>query len=262
MKILAINGSHRGNRGHTGFLLNKVASGAEKGGATLEVVNLASQKIHHCISCGKCNSPDHYLKCVFEEKDDMKSILDKMAGSDILVYATPIYIFTMTGLMKVFLDRIYSTANVFDLQISKSGKFFHHLNPDISSKPLVTLICCDNTEKETPKNAISYFRTYAKFQDAPVVGELVRNAGRFAAHGKNPDMFQIAPKLKESYDAFEKAGLELARNGRISKPTQKAASQDILPFPAWIKLLKGLKPVKQKILAQARLATRYTEGDV
>ena len=262
MKILAINGSHRGDRGHTGFLLNQLAAGVAAGGGEFEAVALAKLKINPCLSCGKCNAQDHYLKCVYEDRDDMKSVLDKMIAADILVFATPIYIFTMTGLFKVFLDRLYSTADVFDLQMTKSGKFFHSLNPDICSKPLVTLICCDNTEAETPRNAISYFRTYARFHDAPLVGELVRNAGRFAGHGKDPNAYLRSPKLKETYEAFETAGRELAQTGAVSRATEKKASQDILPLPPLIKLLRNFRPVKRKLIAQARLMSTYSEGDV
>lgn len=262
MKILAINGSHRGRKGHTQFLLNLLAKGIESGGGDFESITLAEQNINQCISCGKCNSRSHYLKCIYHDKDDMKTVLAKMAGADILVFATPIYIFTMTGLFKKFLDRIYSTADVFDLQMTQSGMLFHHMNKDICSKPLVTLICCDNTEKETPKNAISYFRTYAKFHDAPMVGELVRNAGRFAGHGKDPVATIRSPKLKLAYQAFEKAGLELAQGGRISRATQRSAARNILPIPPILQPFKGLRPIKAKMLAQARRMSTYQEGDV
>lgn len=262
MRILAINGSHRGSNGHTRFLLDRLAAGINRGGAEFEVIALSKLNINHCISCGKCNTKEHYLKCIFEEKDDMKAVLDKMAEADILVFATPIYIFTMTGLFKNFLDRLYSTADVFDLQLTRSGMLFHHMNHQVCSKPLVTLICCDNTEKETPKNAISYFRTYAKFHDAPLVGELVRNAGRFAGHGKDPQAHHRVPKLKEAYDAFERAGLELAKDGIISRSTQKKAAQNILPIPPLIKPFKNLRIIKKKLLQQARMVTSYSNGDV
>lgn len=262
MKILAINASHRGNRGHTKFLLDRLSKGVTARGAQLEVVALSKHKINPCISCGKCNSKDHYLKCIHEDKDDVRSIFDKMAAADLLIYATPIYLFTMTGLLKNFLDRMYATADVFDLKMTKSGLFFHHVDETISSKPFVTLICCDNMEKEITKNAISYFKTYAKFHDADQVGLLVRNAGRFLGHGKDPDAEKRSTRIKDAYQAFEDAGRELATTGRISASTQKRAAQDVLPIPPFIRWLKNLRPVKMKIIKFARQNTIYTEGDV
>ena len=260
MKILAINGSHRGDKGHTYFLLERLAKGAAAGGAEFDIVSLSEVRITPCSACDKCKAPDHFLKCVFEEKDDMRGILDKMIQADLFVFATPIYIFTITGLFKNFLDRMYATADNFDLKLTQSGLFFHDVNRDISSKPFVTLICCDNIEKETPQNAISYFRTYAKFHDAQIVGELVRNAGRFSGHGKDPDAYLRAPKLAETYSAFELAGRELAETGRISTATQKRASQNILPLPPFMKLLKNLRPIKENLINRARMMNRGGKG--
>jgi multimeric flavodoxin WrbA len=262
MKILAINGSHRGENGYTHFLIGKLFSGIEAAGAKCEEVVLAKLEINRCISCGKCNAKDHFLKCVFDDKDDVREVFNKMAAADILVFATPIYIFNMTALLKTFLDRLYATADVFDLKLSQSGLFFHHLDHDICSKPFVTLICCDNPEKETPKTVISYFRTYSKFHDALQVGLLVRNAGRFATHGKDPEAEKRAPKLAEVYRAYEQAGKELVAFGRIQSSTQRTANQNILPIPPAYKILKRLRPFKEKMVAQARLMSQYSEGDV
>ncbi|MBU2550126.1 MAG: flavodoxin family protein [Proteobacteria bacterium] len=262
MKILALNASHRGNQGHTRFLVDKLAKGATDGGAQFEVVTLAELKINRCLSCGKCNTREHYLRCVYDDKDDVRGVFNRMAEADIIVFATPVYVFSMPGLLKTFLDRLYATGDVFDLRLTKSGMFFHHLDPDICSKPIVALICCDNTEKETPQNLISYFRTYAKFHDAPLAGLLVRNAGRFAGHGRDPGAFERAPRLAAAYQAFEQAGYELATTGRVKPSTQKAASQNIIPMPPLIRLLKNFQPVKRKMLEQARKMTRFANGDV
>ena len=262
MKILAVNGSHRGDKGHTAFLLDKLARGAVSAGAEFEVATLAKLKINRCLSCGKCNSLEHYLKCVYDEKDDVRQVFDNMSEADIIVFATPIYVFTMTGLMKTFLDRTYATANVFDLKLSRSGLLFHHVDPAISSKPFVALICCDNMEKETPRNAISYFKTYAKFNDAPQVGLLVRNAGRLAGHGQDPEAVRQNPKLARAYEAFERAGQDLATIGRIKRSTEKEAAQNIIRMPAIFHLLKHFRPFKKKMVEKARETMKYKDGAV
>jgi NAD(P)H-dependent FMN reductase len=262
MKILAINGSHRGPQGYTAFLLDKIAKGAREAGAEFEIVTLAKIKINRCLSCGQCNSPDHYLKCVYDEKDDVREVFNKMAAADLLIFASPVYVFQMTGLMKIFLERLYATADVFDLRMTKSGLFFHHIDPEICSKPLAALICCDNIEKGTPQGLKDFFRTYARFHDAPLVGLLVRNAGRFAGHGQDPNAAQRAPKLPLVYGAFEQAGRELATQGRINKATEKAACQDIIPMPPIFNLLKNFRPFKKRMVEKARAMSQYVEGEV
>ncbi len=50
MKIIAINGSHRGENGYTEFLLNKLFQGAEEAGADCEIIHLAKMKMNRCAS--------------------------------------------------------------------------------------------------------------------------------------------------------------------------------------------------------------------
>ncbi|MFH1139245.1 MAG: flavodoxin family protein [Pseudomonadota bacterium] len=262
MKILVINGSCRGGKGFTRFLSDLLLQGAAEAGARGEVVDLAHCRVNRCLSCGKCNTPAQYLKCVFEDQDDVKEIFRKMVEADILVFATPIYIFTLSGLLKIFLERMYARADVFDLRLTQSGLFFHHIDPALCSKPFVVLACCDNQEKETLKNVVSYFRTYARFNDARQVGLLLRGSGRFAGHGRDPAALKNIPRLPAVYEAFRRAGRELALNGKISRSTEKAAAQNILPIPAVFRLLGRFKPVKRKLIEQARRMTRLSAGDI
>ncbi len=124
MKILAINGSHSGKRGYTHFLIEKIFSGAKNAGADCEEITLSELKINICKACGVCNTEKHLLKCIFDGKDDVAMIFDKMREADIIVYATPIYVFNMSGLMKVFLDRINATGNCNDFSFVKKRFVF------------------------------------------------------------------------------------------------------------------------------------------
>ena len=51
MKVLAINGSPKGNKGNTEHLLQAFLKGATDAGAETEVVYLKDKEIHHCIGC-------------------------------------------------------------------------------------------------------------------------------------------------------------------------------------------------------------------
>lgn len=251
MKIIAINASYRGDKGHTRVLIDKLFKGATEKGAECEIVTLSKNKINICKACNTCQTETHYLKCVFDEKDDVKSIFNKMSSADLIVFATPVYIFGISGLMKIFLDRIYSTSDVTDLRVSKSGLLFHHINHSICSKPFVTLVCCDNLEDKTPKNILSYFKTYSKFMDAPQVGILIRNAGSLTGHGKDPEKEKKFPKIYEVYNAYEQAGRELVEYGKITNKTQKRANQEIIPVPLF-KIIKKIKPLKGKFIDKAQ----------
>lgn len=247
MKILAINSSHRGDNGYTRFLIDKLFQGANDAGSTCEVVTLAKLKINPCTGCQRCHTEAHSLHCIYDEKDDVQTIFEKMKSADIIVFATPVYIFSMSGLMKVFLDRLNSTGNSNELKVSKSGLFFHHINSEICSKPFVTLVCCDNMENETVKNVRSYFKTYAKFMDANQVGEIVRRLGKLTGHGKNAELEKKYPKILDVYAALYEAGKELAVTGKISRSTQKRTNQNTLSVPLIGKVLIQLPFFKRTI---------------
>jgi multimeric flavodoxin WrbA len=251
MKLLAINSSHRGDKGHTRYLLDLLFQGAQEAGAECEVISLAKHKINRCLSCGKCHEVEHHLQCINHDHDDVAAIFAKMAQADIIIYATPVYLFSMSGLLKTFLDRMYSTSDVNDFMVTQSGLLFHHIDRSISSKPFVSLICCDNLEDEMPRNVISYFRTFARFMDAPHVGELVRNGGKLAGYGHDPEKLKRFPRLNGVYAAFIKAGRELAIDGCIHSSTQGSARQEIIPVP-FFKTLKSLSPFKQVMLKHAK----------
>ena len=81
MKILAIIGSYRGNRGYTSYLIDKLLAGASSAGASCEVIHLSSQNIKRCTGCFACQQEAHLLTCIYENKDDTKEIFEKIRAA-------------------------------------------------------------------------------------------------------------------------------------------------------------------------------------
>lgn len=105
MKILAINGSPRKNK-NTATLLNKALEGAASKGAETEIVHLYNQNYKGCISCFSCKLKNgkNYGKCAL--KDDLAPILEKAANADAIILGSPIYLGSITGVMRSFLERL------------------------------------------------------------------------------------------------------------------------------------------------------------
>ena len=51
MKIIAFNGSPRGDKSVTNMMVEEFLSGARKAGAQTENILLSTKKIHHCVGC-------------------------------------------------------------------------------------------------------------------------------------------------------------------------------------------------------------------
>lgn len=107
MKIVILNGSLRAN-GNTEIMVKAFAKGAEEKGHRVTLVPLAGKKIGGCLGCQYCFS--HEGQCV--QKDDMKEILAHLDQADLVVFASPIYWFDITGSLKCVIDRMYARGKL------------------------------------------------------------------------------------------------------------------------------------------------------
>lgn len=244
MKILAINSSFRGDNGYTKFLIDKLFAGAAEAGAICENINLVDLKINRCIDCQVCQTEKHRLKCI--HNDDAEMIFSKMKMSDIIIFATPIYVLDLSSLLKTLLERLYFTCEINRFKISKSGLPFHDIDPSICSKNFVYLITCDNASVETTRPAETYFKTYSRFMDTKIVGALIRRTGALVGHGKDREREEMFPAILNIYEAYNQAGRELAVLGGILPSTQRRANKAIVHVPYFLKYLVKLDFIKER----------------
>lgn len=102
--ILILNGSPRHN-GNTSRLVEEFTKGAEKAGHEVTTFNIQQMNIHSCLGClGGGKDPDS--PCV--QKDDMLKIYPHFEKADILVFATPLYYWTITAQLKMVIDRLFA----------------------------------------------------------------------------------------------------------------------------------------------------------
>lgn len=98
-KILVISTSLR-SKSNSETLADAFINGARESGNSVEKITLKDKKIGFCKGCLSCQK---LQKCVID--DDAVEIVRKMHDSEIIVFATPIYYYEMSGQMKTLLDR-------------------------------------------------------------------------------------------------------------------------------------------------------------
>ncbi len=101
MRIAALLGSPR-PRGNTDTLADAVLEGAREAGLQTERHVLRSLRIHPCTGCDQCWKKGK--PCIFE--DDGAALYDSMAASDIFLFATPVYWYSSSAILKAFIDRL------------------------------------------------------------------------------------------------------------------------------------------------------------
>ena len=108
MKTLVVEASPR-REGNSITLARSLIQGLRDASET-EVVELFlnDMEIRHCIGCWSClklGKPG----CVID--DDMMRVYPLLMEADLLVFATPIYWWTICGQMKTFMDRLEGLLN-------------------------------------------------------------------------------------------------------------------------------------------------------
>lgn len=100
-KVTIISSSLRKNS-NSEILAKEFMKGAKASGNEVNFINLKDIKMGFCIGCLACQK-NH--KCVLKDgvtKEMLKGICD----SDVLVFATPVYYYVISGQLKTFIDRM------------------------------------------------------------------------------------------------------------------------------------------------------------
>lgn len=100
MKIVMITGSPH-KHGTSATLAENFLQGARDAGHKIFRFDSAFQNVHPCIACKKCQDPEG--RCVF--RDDMEILNPQLLEADLVVFATPIFYYAMSGQIKTVIDR-------------------------------------------------------------------------------------------------------------------------------------------------------------
>lgn len=127
-KIAIIRTSPHKN-GNTNRLAGALKQGALGAGHQVEDIDLSKKQFGFCRGCyGTSSSAACTRTGVCWQKDDMNALLEQVRDCDALVFATPIYFYSVSGQMKVFLDRTvplygkqYRFHNIYLVTASESG---------------------------------------------------------------------------------------------------------------------------------------------
>lgn len=99
-KIVVVSSSLR-KESSSEILANSFVNGALSIGNEVEFISLKDINLKYCIGCLYCQS---HNKCVLN--DEMNKLYEVFQEAEVLVFATPIYFYSICGQLKTFLDRL------------------------------------------------------------------------------------------------------------------------------------------------------------
>ncbi len=177
-KLLIVKGSPR-ERGNSAVLADQAAAGAAPAGWEVECISLQSLDIRPCDGCDLCRETGQY--CVID--DDMQGLYPKLLAADALLLASPIYWFTYSAQLKLFIDRWYGLWNagqhVFD------------------RKPVGIILAYGDTDLYTSGaiNAIKTFESMFGYLGADIVGVVHGSLSDVGDAARNPGLMREAYEL-------------------------------------------------------------------
>lgn len=98
-KVLIVTSSLRANS-NSDMLAQAFGEGAKAAGNTVETISLKGKNIAFCKGCMACRKT---LKCAI--RDDANEIAEAVREADVVVWATPVYYYCISGQLKTLLDR-------------------------------------------------------------------------------------------------------------------------------------------------------------
>ena len=225
MKVLALNSSARSKgQTKTGLLLDHLVAGMRDAGAEVEVVELRKKKVNYCIGCFTCFSKTPG-KCL--HKDDMASeLFPKWLESDLAVYASPLFYFTVNAEMKAFIER---TAPILLPFFENDGRQTYH--PLRCRHPRVVMLSVAGFPELSVFNQLSSWARSVYGQE----GQLQENYLAAEIYRPSSEILTqpfAAAKAKEILNAVSQAGREIVTKGSVSRETLDAITQDIVADPA------------------------------
>ena len=214
MKVLALNSSPRGGgQSKTEWMLDHLVEGMESAGAKVEKIDLRKKKINYCIGCFTCWSKTPG-QCV--HKDDMSAeLFPKFIAADLVLYATPLYHFTVNAQIKAFIERTLPILEPFVIK-KEDGRSSHPLRHE---PPDAVWLSVAGFPELSVFDQLSH---YVKFMYKDrLLAEIYRPAAEtMMSTGKEAVRNRVA-------EAVQKAGRELVENKSVDVETLAKIHQPI-----------------------------------
>ena len=222
MKVLALNSSPRSSeQSRTEMMLNYLVEGMRDAGAEVEIVNLREKKVKYCIGCFTCWSKTPG-ECI--HKDDMtQELLPKWRSSEMVIYASPLYHYTINAEMKAFIERTLPLVEPF-VEL-REGRSTHPLR---QSLPGAVVLSVAGFPEMSVFDQLSHYLNFLFGRHFNLLAEIYRPAAE--------TLSRMEDKKEEIFDATIQAGRELVNSKRVATETLNRIQQPIIDSSTFAKI--------------------------
>ncbi len=214
--IVVFDGGYRTEKfSKTTFMVNNFIDGAKHAGANVEYFKLKNYNIKQCTGCYTCwtKTPG---ACIY--KDDMTMFRKKYREADLVIFASPLYIFNVTGILKTFMDRLLPIMQPYML-MNKNGDIAHPDRfPENGEQGFMVFSAAGFPEVEHNFDGlIGMFHAWNSHnENTHLMGEFYLTAAEMIVQPVYADRKNIIA------DVCKKAGQQVVEEGKINKEYMEA----------------------------------------
>ena len=225
MKILVLNGSPKREKSDTMFITRAFLEGMNEAGQhEVEIINAVDKHIEYCTGCFACMHNGG--KCI--HNDDMKEILEKILGSDLLVFSYPLYCYGMSAPLNAILDRVLPLSS---MAMEKVGERYEHVGQADVSRLRYLMIC-----------GCGFPNSKHNFEAAVAQFKLLFPNGHTILTVPESPMFNVpgaAPVTGPRLELVKKAGRQYAETGEIGEALLAEISSPMIPEEQYAAIVNG-----------------------
>jgi multimeric flavodoxin WrbA len=218
IKVIAINGSPRKEKGNTTMILTSFIQGLTDAECEVELFYASQLKIKPCV-CGSMECWDESPgECCI--KDDMQLLYPKLRAADILILATPVYI-PLPGEMQNVINRLCPLINPY-LE-KREGRTRARFHKDVKIQKILLVSTGGWWEKANFDTVVRIVEELAEAVSVEFGGAVLRpHAFMMKLKGK------LTSDGKEVLNAVSRAGRELIIDGEIKQETLETISRPLI----------------------------------
>ncbi|MEL7663788.1 MAG: flavodoxin family protein [Methanosarcina mazei] len=208
-------------------MVEEFLKGAEEAGAETENIILAEKNIRRCRGKFEC-----WLKtpgsCTIH--DDMEDLISRFMGSDIVVFACPVYFDNVPSIMKSFVERL---SPVLLPQFEEDGKGEYRHAKRYEKYPKLAVISNAGLPGQINFDVERlFFRRLARTFHTELVAEIYRAEGEIFRGQKN---IMLKPLIGKYKKLLRSAGKEIVENHMLSEKIIEDLGKPIVPSSLYIK---------------------------
>ena len=225
MRILVLNGSPKRDHSDTLHITRAFLEGmCEAEDQDINVIHVIDRHIEYCRGCFACKLNGG--TCI--HTDDMRSILEEILTSDLLVWSFPLYCYGMPAHLKALLDR---TMPLSSMAIERVGDRYEHVGQADFSRLHYMMICgCG-----FPNSRHNFEPAVAQFRQCFPCNHTIVTV-------PESPMFNVSEAdtvTKPRLELVRQAGKQYAQTGRIDEALLKAINSPMIPEDVYANIVNG-----------------------